>query len=120
MLFAPALLALALHGARPAADGPALALERAGHVSHAQAALVRGDGSAHLAVDFKVAFPALAARRTVVVEALGADGQLLFTRSVVARHGMNDARQHRSVRARARVALPDLAGVARLRVRAGG
>src|SRR5262245_7051563 len=113
MLLAPALLALALASA-PAR--PALGLEQGVGVRRAQAALTE---SGTLAVELELAFPATAARRALRIEALDADGRVLFTREAVARAGMNDARHHRTVRARASIALPELGGVARLRLRTG-
>ncbi|MBK7877025.1 MAG: hypothetical protein IPJ77_14980 [Planctomycetes bacterium] len=121
MLIATALLSLSLNSAcvAPATTGPALHVERAAWIRGAHAALVQDAGATRLAVDLKAAFPALESRRTVTVEAFSADGKLLFTRTAVARPGMNDARYHRTVAARVSVELPDLAGVAELRVHAG-
>ena len=122
MLIASALLALSLHSAcvAPAAAAPALTLERAAWIRGAHAVLVHEDAGTKLEVDLKAAFPALEARRTLTVEAFSADGKRLFTRSAVARPGANDARYHRTVTARVALDLPDLSGVAELRVHAGG
>lgn len=121
MIFATALLALALHAA-PASDAsaaPAVHVARAAYVRSAHATLVHEGGKTFAAVDFRVGAPAISARRTVTLVGLASDGSVLFERSVVATAGMNDARFQRAVRARARVELPAVAGLSELRVRAG-
>lgn len=116
-----ALLALSLNSAcvTPSASGPAVQVDRAAWVRTAHATVVQEGTSARLAVDLQAAFPAIAARRTVTVEGFASDGRLLFTKSVVACAGTNDARHHRTVKARASIVLPELANVAELRVHAG-
>lgn len=121
MIFATALLALALHAA-PASDAsaaPAVHVERAAYVRSAHAALVSADGKMFANVELDVAAPAISARRTVSLVGLASDGTVLFERRVVATAGMNDARFQRAVHARARVELPEVAGLSELRVRAG-
>lgn len=121
MILATALLALSLNTAcaAPASAAPTLDVERAAYVRSAHAALVHDGGKAFATVAFQVGAPAIEARRTVTLVGLASDGTVLFERTVVATAGMNDARFHRSVTARARVELPELAGLSSLRIRAG-
>lgn len=116
-----ALLALALSSACASAPvaGPAVDVERAPWIRTAHARIVDDGGAAHLEVDLRAAFPGLESRRSVTVQGYSADGQLVFTRAGVAEAGMQDARYHRNVDARLALPLPDLSGVAELRVIAG-
>ncbi len=121
MLLSSTVLALALELASvPApAPTPAIQVERAPYARAVHAALVQRDGKEFLAVDWLSAYPPIEARRTVVVEGLDSAGNVLFTRSVAACPGMNDARFHRAFQARARVELPASVSATTLRVRAG-
>ncbi|NUP94796.1 MAG: hypothetical protein HUU28_01415 [Planctomycetaceae bacterium] len=121
--FTPVLLGLCLLGSCAAvapsdslpASAPAIEIERAPWIRSAHAQVV----DERLEVELLGAIPALQSRRGVTVEAVDATGQRLFSVTGVASLGTNDARYHRSAPSRLSLALPQLEGVAALRVVAG-
>lgn len=121
--FTPIVLGLCLLGSCAAvapsgaavASTPAIQVERAPWIRSAHAQVV----DSHVEVELVGAFPAFQSRRAVTVEAVDAAGQRLFAVSGVAAQGTLDARFHRSAKSRLSLALPQLDGVAELRVSAG-
>ena len=110
MLLSPALSTLAC---APAA-APRASVVHAGFLRDARAEL-RSDN--HLAFEATLQWPATASRRSFVVEGLGADGALLFSRPVTAHAPAPRAPRLRCVHASFELELPALEGVAELRVR---
>jgi hypothetical protein len=93
---------------------PQATLPHAGFLRDARTEL-RADG--HFAFEGRIQWPATATRTSFVVEGLAADGSLVFERPVKA-HAPSPAGHHLGfVRAKFELALPELDGVAQLRVR---
>lgn len=121
--FTPLILGLCLLGScatvtpsgAAVASAPSIELERAPWIRSAHAQVV----DSHVEVELVGAFPAFQSRRAVTVEAVDAAGQRLYTVTGVAALGTLDARFHRSAKSRLSLALPQLDGVAELRVLAG-
>lgn len=106
-------LALCTLAAAPAA-APRATIAPAGFLRDARAELQAGN---HLVFDARIAWPATITRKSFVVDALGADGAVLYSRSVVAHARAPIGSHKRSVAAHFDLELPRLEGVGELRVR---
>jgi hypothetical protein len=109
------LLSLALCGLAAAPAGtPRTSVEHAGFLRDAR---VKFLPDARLAFEARVQWPPTVTRTSFVVEGLGPDGALLFSRPAAARTEAPAGQHLTSVAARFELELPPLAGVAELRVR---
>lgn len=121
MMIAIALAVLASPPAvqPPPIEAPRVVVEHAGPVQTARAEIRREDGRVLMRCHLHAGWPPIAARRAVTLEAIDAGGKVLFTRSGVARREPATLRHKRGFDAELSLPLPDLSGVAVLRVRAG-
>lgn len=109
------LLSLALCGLAAAPAGtPRTTVEHAGFLRDARLELHADE---RLSFEARIQWPASVTRTSFLVEGLGPDGALLFSRPVAARTEAPAGPHLTSVAARFELALPPLAGVAELRVR---
>lgn len=93
---------------------PAVRLEHAGFVRDARASVDLGN---RFHYEARVAAPAVVSRRAFVVEALDANGTVVFAREARAQGRKEAGRVARAVRVHFDLDLPALDGVATLRVR---
>lgn len=98
----------------PQAAPPQASIQHAGFLRDARVELRAGR---RLAFDGMIQWPATITRRSFVVEALGTDGALLFSRPVTAGTSLSASHHKRAVEAHFDLELPALVGVRELRVR---
>jgi len=100
--------------AAPQEAPPRASIQHAGFLRDARLEL-RADRQ--LAFAGRIDWPATITRRSFVVEALGADGTLLFSRPVTASAARASGRHKRAVEAHFELELPALEGVREVHVR---